>query len=433
MLRAGGTAVDAVELAIKTLEDREITNAGYGSNLTIDGLVECDATIVDHYGRSGACGAVPCKYLSTSAEPLKRSAIELKMKADHRPGVKNPISLARVILNESTRPLSLARVPPNLLVGQGATDYAFEKGLPVLPPDYLVSAAARERFVRWRKDLNDAEASRTTLEIQQSDYPDKEFERDPFEESPRTLVRSNTNPLLKAPHLPVPQPTAPTADLMMGQISSKEYQSQTSSSPPWTSCGGQDFNFNKSPGLATPASSADLEIPRNKMKRLRTSDGFDETNSSESTARPSASNCASRATQPANKTTVSHAHETRDDDHITDTVGAIAIDCFGQIAAGSSSGGIGMKHRGRMGPAALVGIGTAVIPVNSHDVTATSVAAVTSGTGEHMATTMAARDSCRKNLRQYEAEQERSTAIHKRRRRHASNYRTRVHAASGRD
>lgn len=78
------------------------------------------------------------------------------------------------------------------------------------------------------------------------------------------------------------------------------------------------------------------------------------------------------------------------EDDITDTVGAIAIDCFGNIAAGSSSGGIGMKHGGRVGPAALVGIGTAVIPIDSMDADKTCVATVTSGTGEHMATTMAA-------------------------------------------
>ena len=78
------------------------------------------------------------------------------------------------------------------------------------------------------------------------------------------------------------------------------------------------------------------------------------------------------------------------EDNITDTVGAIAIDCFGRIAAGSSSGGIGMKHKGRTGPAALVNIGTSVVPIDQDDVSKTCVAAVTSGTGEHMATTSAA-------------------------------------------
>lgn len=77
-------------------------------------------------------------------------------------------------------------------------------------------------------------------------------------------------------------------------------------------------------------------------------------------------------------------------DHVTDTVGAIAIDGWGRIACGASSGGIGMKYRGRVGPAALVGVGAAVVPLDPDDSEQASVATVTSGTGEHMATTMAA-------------------------------------------
>ena len=86
-------------------------------------------------------------------------------------------------------------------------------------------------------------------------------------------------------------------------------------------------------------------------------------------------------------------------DHITDTVGAIAVDGWGRIACGASSGGIGMKYRGRVGPAALVGVGAAVVPVDPDDSEQVSVATVTSGTGEHMATTMAA-TTCAERLYQ---------------------------------
>ena len=67
ILKNGGSALDAVEAAVKTLEYREITNAGYGSNLAMDGVVECDASVVDHFGRSGAVGAVARKRSTTKA------------------------------------------------------------------------------------------------------------------------------------------------------------------------------------------------------------------------------------------------------------------------------------------------------------------------------------------------------------------------------
>lgn len=71
-LNTGGEAVNAVEMAIKVLEDKEITNAGWGSNLAIDGTVECDATLVDHYGRSGAVGAVGSQSVYYNTIPMLR-------------------------------------------------------------------------------------------------------------------------------------------------------------------------------------------------------------------------------------------------------------------------------------------------------------------------------------------------------------------------
>ncbi|KAF3953424.1 hypothetical protein CMV_021130 [Castanea mollissima] len=57
ILRKGsGKCLEAVSAAIQVLEDDPCTNAGRGSNLTEDGHVECDASIMD--GHSGAFGAV---------------------------------------------------------------------------------------------------------------------------------------------------------------------------------------------------------------------------------------------------------------------------------------------------------------------------------------------------------------------------------------
>lgn len=55
-----GGCVDAVSAAIETLENDPCTNAGRGSNLTEDGNVECDASVMDgNSGAFGAVGAVP--------------------------------------------------------------------------------------------------------------------------------------------------------------------------------------------------------------------------------------------------------------------------------------------------------------------------------------------------------------------------------------
>ncbi len=73
VLRAGGSALDAVESAVTEMENNEVFNAGHGSTLTIDKRIEMEASIMD--GKTLNAGAVGL---------LKN--------------VKNPICLARIVM-----------------------------------------------------------------------------------------------------------------------------------------------------------------------------------------------------------------------------------------------------------------------------------------------------------------------------------------------
>ncbi|HTQ25052.1 MAG TPA: isoaspartyl peptidase/L-asparaginase, partial [Candidatus Binataceae bacterium] len=46
ILRAGGSALDAVVAVVRVLEDHPLFNAGVGSLLTTDGTVEMDASLM---------------------------------------------------------------------------------------------------------------------------------------------------------------------------------------------------------------------------------------------------------------------------------------------------------------------------------------------------------------------------------------------------
>ncbi|KAF9231941.1 nucleophile aminohydrolase [Melanogaster broomeanus] len=132
--RPGADALSMVEHAIATLEDEESMNAGYGSNLTFDGTVECDAAIMDgKRGDFGSAGAVT--------------------------GVKNPIKLAAAILGHSREPDRLGRIRPLTLVAAGARSFAQSRSLETVLPDTMVSPRAREDWRRWMARYDEANAA----------------------------------------------------------------------------------------------------------------------------------------------------------------------------------------------------------------------------------------------------------------------------------
>ncbi|XP_010077042.1 PREDICTED: LOW QUALITY PROTEIN: threonine aspartase 1-like, partial [Pterocles gutturalis] len=73
-----------------------------------------------------------------------------------------------------------------------------------------------------------------------------------------------------------------------------------------------------------------------------------------------------------------------------DTVGAVVIDQEGNVAAAVSSGGLALKHPGRVGQAALYGCGCWAENTGVH--TPYSTAVSTSGCGEHLVRTILARE-----------------------------------------
>lgn len=104
VLAAGGKAMDAVEEAIRVLEDDPNFNAGHGAVLTDDGRAELDASIMD--GNSRAAGAV--------AGVTK---------------TKNPISLARAVMDKS---------PHVFMAAPGADRFSVEQGLEQVGQPYFI-------------------------------------------------------------------------------------------------------------------------------------------------------------------------------------------------------------------------------------------------------------------------------------------------------
>jgi beta-aspartyl-peptidase (threonine type) len=122
VLRAGGSALDAVERAVRELEDDPHFNAGTGACLNADGHVELDASIME--GRALRAGAV-CA--------LSRFAA--------------PISIARAALEDGRHVLYAA---------EGAARFARSKGFEPVAEEALVTEAARAALARVREGTGGA-------------------------------------------------------------------------------------------------------------------------------------------------------------------------------------------------------------------------------------------------------------------------------------
>lgn len=116
ILKAGGTALDAVERAVQKLEKNPIFNAGKGASLTDAGTIELDASIMSGADlRAGAVCTLPPFY--------------------------NPISIARHVLEAGG---------PVLLSASGAERFAIARGFSPCADADLITPNAKKRWEALR-------------------------------------------------------------------------------------------------------------------------------------------------------------------------------------------------------------------------------------------------------------------------------------------
>ncbi len=126
LLEKGGTSLDAVVAAVKILEDSPYFNAGKGAVFSHAGINELDAAIMD--GATQKAGAV----------------------AGVR-HIRNPIELARMVMERTTHVL---------LSGEGAEEFALQQGVTLVPGSYFYTEQ------RW-KQLEEAQKSERVASIRE--------------------------------------------------------------------------------------------------------------------------------------------------------------------------------------------------------------------------------------------------------------------------
>ena len=128
ILTKGGSAVDAVEAAVRVMEDSPHFNAGHGAAFNTDGEHELDASIMD--GATLAAGALA---------GVKR--------------IRNPVSAARALMK---------RGDPLLLAGEAGDVFAEHEGLDMVENEFFSTERRRKNLASMKiRELvgNAAEAS----------------------------------------------------------------------------------------------------------------------------------------------------------------------------------------------------------------------------------------------------------------------------------
>ncbi|HEY1772184.1 MAG TPA: isoaspartyl peptidase/L-asparaginase [Gammaproteobacteria bacterium] len=123
VLKQGGKSLDAVQAAIRVMEDNPLFNAGKGAVFDHEGKNELDAAIMD--GTNLKAGAV--------------AGVE---------HIKNPIDLARLVMDKT---------PHVLLIGDGAEEFAKSQGMPLVPQSYFFT---QHRWDELQKALKEERAGR---------------------------------------------------------------------------------------------------------------------------------------------------------------------------------------------------------------------------------------------------------------------------------
>jgi len=118
VLKKGGTSVQAVEAAIRVMEDSPLFNAGKGAVFTSEGKNELDASVME--GKTLMAGAIAG--VTT---------------------IRNPISTAIAVMEKS---------PHVMMAGKGAEVFAKEQGQEIVDPSYFYTEARHKALERAKSE-----------------------------------------------------------------------------------------------------------------------------------------------------------------------------------------------------------------------------------------------------------------------------------------